>query len=117
MLSLGHYATGKDLNRRTLSLERGKTSHLFFPLVQKGNQLLSMICIQRTLLFHSNQADTYFNWVCLTSMTSHSLMNSQCMQKVDDASSIPPAGKRSALLHYSYKQLVKVILFQMAQRK
>lgn len=60
-----------------------------------------MIFIQRTLLFHSNQADTYLNggFVSHPSMTSHHLMNSQSMQKADNASSIPPAANCSAALY------------------
>lgn len=78
-----------------------------------------MICIQTTLLFHSNEADPHFNWwfVSHLCMTNH-VMNSQSMQKTDGASSIQPAEEQcSALLHYSYKQLVEVIMFQTAQGK
>lgn len=44
-------------------------------------------------------------------------MSSQSMKKADDASNIKPEGMCSVLLPYSYKQLVKVTMFQMAQIK
>lgn len=69
--------------------------------------------------FHPDQADACFSWwVCLTFIYDFPhLVNSESMQKADSASNIQPAGKCTALLYYSYRWLVKVITFQMAQNK
>lgn len=78
------------------------------------HQPASMICIQRTFFTQMGRRPTIIGgFVSHLSLASHHLMNSQSMEKADKASSILPI---AVVLHYTYKQLVEMKIFQVAQK-